>query len=44
MALVPHERLGKKSMAIKPGDILCVMPYEVDALSGKIFAQTVDVG
>ena len=44
MALVPQERLGKKSMTIKPGDILCIIPYEVDTLSGKIFAQTVDVG
>jgi len=44
MALVPQDRLGKKSGAVKPGDILTVIPYEVDPLSGKIFVQLVDVG
>jgi ribosomal protein S1 len=44
MALVPQDRLGKKSGAVKPGDILTVTPYEVDPLSGKIFVQLVDVG
>ena len=44
MALVPQDRMGKKSGSVKPGDILTVTPYEVDPLSGKIFVQLVDVG
>jgi ribosomal protein S1 len=44
MALIPHDRLGKKAGTSKPGDILEVTPYEVDPLSGKIFVQLVNVG
>ncbi len=44
MALVPQDKLGKKAGSAKPGDILSVTPYEVDALSGKIFVQLVNVG
>ena len=44
MALIPQDRLGKKSGSTKPGDILSVIPYDVDALSGKIFVQLVNVG
>lgn len=44
MALIPQDRLGKKSGSTKPGDILSVTPYEVDSLSGKIFVQLVNVG
>jgi len=44
MALIPQDRLGKKAGSTKPGDILSVTPYDVDALSGKIFVQLVNVG
>jgi ribosomal protein S1 len=43
MALVPQDRLGKKGNNIKAGDTLLVSLYEVDVISGKIFAQLIDV-
>jgi hypothetical protein len=43
MALVPQDRLGKKGNNIKAGDTLSVSLYEVDVISGKIFAQLIDV-
>ncbi len=40
MALVPQEKIGKKSKNLKPGDDLLVLVYEVEPSSGKIYART----
>ena len=42
MALIPQERLGKKSKNLKTGDDLLVFVYEVETTSGKIFAEPVN--
>lgn len=43
MALIPQDKLGKKGNSLKSGDTLTVSLYEVDVISGKIFAQSVNV-
>ena len=42
MALVPQDKIGKKTKTLKPGDDLLVMVYEVEPSSGKIFAEPVN--
>jgi ribosomal protein S1 len=42
MALIPQERIGKKTKNLKPGDDLLVTVYEVEPASGKIFAEPVN--
>ena len=42
MALVPQDKIGKKTRGLKPGDDLLVMVYEVEPSSGKIFAEPVN--
>ena len=42
MALIPQERVGKKTNNLKPGDDLLVTVYEVEPASGKIFAEPVN--
>jgi ribosomal protein S1 len=42
MALIPQERIGKKTKNLKPGDDLLVTVYEVEPASGKIFADPVN--
>jgi small subunit ribosomal protein S1 len=42
MALIPQERIGKKTKDLKPGDDLLVTVYEVEPASGKIFAEPVN--
>jgi ribosomal protein S1 len=44
MALIPHDKLGKRGGSVKQGDDITVTPYEVDTISGKIFAKLIDVG
>jgi ribosomal protein S1 len=43
MALIPQDKLGKKGNNLKSGDSLTVSLYEVEVISGKIFAQAIDV-
>jgi ribosomal protein S1 len=43
MALIPQEKLGKKSNGIKSGEAVTVIPIEVDIVSGKIYVQLTDV-
>ena len=42
MALIPQDKIGKKTKTLKPGDDLLVMVYEVEPSSGKIFAEPVN--
>ncbi len=42
MALVPQDKIGKKTKNLKPGDDLLVTVYEVEPASGKIFAEPVN--
>jgi len=42
MALIPQEKIGKKTKNLKPGDDLLVTVYEVEPASGKIFADPVN--
>jgi len=42
MALVPQDKIGKKTKNLKPGDDLLVTVYEVEPSSGKIFAEPVN--
>ena len=42
MALIPQEKIGKKTKNLKPGDDLLVTVYEVEPASGKIFAEPVN--
>jgi ribosomal protein S1 len=44
MALIPQERIGKRGNLLKTGDIVSVIPFEVDTISGKIFVQLVEAG
>lgn len=39
MALIPQDKIGRKTKMLKPGDDLKVNIYEVDITSGKIFAE-----
>jgi ribosomal protein S1 len=42
MALVPQDKMGKKSRDLKPGDDLLVIVYEVEISTGKIYAETLN--
>jgi len=39
MALIPQDKLGKKTKNLKSGDELVVSIYEVETTTGKIFAE-----
>jgi ribosomal protein S1 len=39
IALIPQDKIGKKTKLLKTGDDLLVMVYEVEPSSGKIFAE-----
>jgi len=39
MALIPQDKIGRKTKTLKPGDDLLVLIYEVETTSGKIFAK-----
>ncbi len=42
MALIPQDKLGKRARNLKNGDELMVAIYEVETISGKIYAEPVN--